>query len=157
MAKVPGISPSRASDFRQCPYMFRLRVVDRIPEPASPAATLGTLVHGVLEDLYDLPAGERTPVAAAAMVEPQWRAMVTKDPDLAALHADATAESVWLDDARSRLDRYFTMENPQRLEPAAREEFVQWQLADGPLLRGVIDRVDVAPDGSIRIVDYKSG
>lgn len=137
--------------------MFRLRVIDRIPEPASSAATLGTLVHSVLEDLYDLPAGERTPAAATAMVEPLWRAMVAKDPQLTELHADQAAELVWLDDARSRVERYFTMENPQRLEPAAREEFVQWQLEDGPLLRGVIDRVDVAPDGSIRIIDYKSG
>lgn len=157
MAKAPGISPSRAADFKQCPYMFRLRVVDRVPEPPSSAATLGTLVHSVLEDLYDLPAGERTPVAAMAMVEPLWRAMVTKDPALAELHENDAAESVWLDDARTRVERYFTMENPQRLEPAAREEFVQWQLDDGPLLRGVIDRVDVAPDGSIRIIDYKSG
>ena len=137
--------------------MFRLRVVDRIPEPPSPAATLGTLVHGVLENLYDLPARERTPATAIAMVEPQWRTMVTKDADLGELHDDTTAEGVWLDDARSRVEKYFALENPQRLEPAAREEFVQWQLDDGPLLRGVIDRVDVAPDGSIRIVDYKSG
>src|SRR5690554_4454684 len=157
MAKAPGISPSRAADFKQCPYMFRLRVVDRIPEPPSAAATLGTLVHSVLEDLYDLPAGERTPTAATAMVEPQWRSMVTRDPELADLHTDPATEALWLDDARSRVERYFTMENPQRLEPAAREEFVQWQLDDGPLLRGVIDRVDVAPDGSIRIIDYKSG
>lgn len=137
--------------------MFRLRVVDRVPEPASSAATLGTLVHSVLEDIYDLPARERTPAAATAMVEPLWRTMVAKDPELADLHADVAAESVWLADARTRVERYFTMENPQRLEPAAREEFVQWQLDDGPLLRGVIDRVDVAPDGSIRIIDYKSG
>ncbi|MFW7415006.1 RecB family exonuclease [Demequina sp. SO4-18] len=157
MASAPGISPSRASDFRQCPLMFRLRVVDRIPEPPSPAATLGTLVHTVLEHLYDLPAMDRTPSAAAAMVEPEWRAMLDKDPELAALHADATAERMWLDDARERVDRYFRLENPQRLEPAAREEYVELQLEDGPSLRGVIDRVDVAPDGSIRIVDYKSG
>lgn len=137
--------------------MFRLRVVDRIPEPASSAATLGTLVHAVLEHLYDLPALERTPSAAMAMVEPEWRTMLDKDPDLAALHTDATAERLWLDDARDRVDKYFRLENPQRLEPAAREEFVQIQLEGGPSLRGVIDRVDIAPDGSIRIVDYKSG
>lgn len=137
--------------------MFRLRVVDRVPEPPSAAATLGTLVHAVLEELYDLPAGERTPAAATAMVDPLWRAMIAADPDLANLHVDAAAEAAWLDDARSRVERYFTLENPQRLEPAAREEFVQWQLEDGPLLRGIIDRVDVAPDGSIRIIDYKSG
>ncbi|MCL1872271.1 MAG: PD-(D/E)XK nuclease family protein, partial [Promicromonosporaceae bacterium] len=30
-------------------------------------------------------------------------------------------------------------------------------LPDGPLLRGIVDRLDVAPDGALRVVDYKSG
>ncbi len=155
--RAPGLSPSRANDFRQCPLMFRLRVVDQVPEPPSPAATLGTLVHSVLEHLYDAPAGERTVVAATALLEPEWRAMLEGDPELATLHATPEDERAWLADAADRVATYFSMENPQRLEPAAREEFVEWQLDDGPLLRGVIDRVDVAGDGSIRVVDYKTG
>ncbi|WP_430866871.1 RecB family exonuclease [Demequina aurantiaca] len=155
--RKPALSPSRAGDFRQCPLMFRLRLIDKIPEPPSPAATLGTLVHSVLEDLYDLPAAQRTLDSAAAMVEPQWHAMVAKQPDLADLHADDAAVQAWLADGVGRLGTYFQMENPQRLEPQAREEFVEFQLEDGPLLRGIIDRVDVAPDGSIRLIDYKTG
>ncbi|MFV0287308.1 MAG: PD-(D/E)XK nuclease family protein, partial [Demequina sp.] len=69
--------------------MYRLRVVDKIPEPPSSAATLGTLVHAVLEHLYDRPATERTEATAWAMLEPQWRAMVAKDAALAQLHDDA--------------------------------------------------------------------
>ncbi len=155
--RAPALSPSRANDFRQCPLMFRLRVVDQIPEPPSSAATLGTLVHSVLERLFDLSAAERTQEAAIALLAPEWRTMLDKDPDLASLHDSPEAERTWLEDAAGRVATYFTMENPQRLEPAAREEFVEWQLEDGPLLRGIIDRVDVAPDGSIRVVDYKSG
>ncbi|NKY41704.1 PD-(D/E)XK nuclease family protein, partial [Cellulomonas septica] len=34
----PGLSPSRANDFLQCPLLFRFRVVDRLPEPPSAAA-----------------------------------------------------------------------------------------------------------------------
>ncbi|WP_228373504.1 RecB family exonuclease [Demequina gelatinilytica] len=157
MARPPALSPSRAGDFQQCPLMFRYRVVDRLPEPPSAAATLGTLVHAVLEKLYDLPAPERTVEAAHARLEPQWRAMVAKDPALAELHADPAAEEAWLTDGRQRLATYFELENPQRLEPAAREEFIELQLEDGPLLRGIVDRVDIAPDGAIRIVDYKTG
>ncbi|WP_201774324.1 RecB family exonuclease [Demequina flava] len=155
--RSPALSPSRAGDFRQCPYMYRLRVVDKIPEPPSAAATLGTLVHSVLEHLYDRPAAERTEDTATAMLEPEWRVMLDKKPELADLHDSPAAEATWLEDGRTRLRTYFTMENPQRLEPAGREEFVQFALPDGPLLRGFIDRVDVAPDGSIRIVDYKTG
>ncbi len=155
--RPPALSPSRAADFKQCPLLYRLRVVDQIPEPPSSAATLGTLVHAVLEALFDRPAPERVEAVAAEMVEPHWRAMIARRPELATLHGGADAEQAWLQDARGRLGTYFTLENPQRLEPEARELFVEFQLDDGPLLRGVIDRIDVAPDGSIRIVDYKSG
>jgi putative RecB family exonuclease len=137
--------------------MFRLRVVDQIPEPPSAAATLGTLVHAVLEGLFDLPAPERTIEAATEMLERTWSAMRAKSPEIEALHDSPARERAWLVEAGARLATYFTLENPARLEPAAREEFVEWQLEDGPLLRGVIDRVDVAPDGSIRVVDYKTG
>ena len=30
MARPPALSPSRASDFRQCPLMFRLRTIDKV-------------------------------------------------------------------------------------------------------------------------------
>ncbi len=151
------MSPSRANDFRQCPHLFRLRVIDQVPEPPSTAATLGTLVHSVLEDLYELPAAERTVDAATASLGPTWQAMRSASADLESLHESAGAEGAWLDEAAERVTTYFSLENPRRLEPDAREEFVEWQLPDGPLLRGIIDRVDVAPDGSIRVVDYKTG
>lgn len=155
--RAPALSPSRAADYRQCALLYRLRAVDRLPEPASAAATLGTLVHGVLEDLFGLPAAERTEAAAVAMVVPRWEAMLEADAALADLHADQAAEVYWLADARERLGTYFTLENPQRIEPEGRELLVEVQLEEGPLLRGIIDRVDVAADGSVRIVDYKSG
>src|SRR3954454_754325 len=67
-----ALSPSRAADFMQCPLLYRFRVVDRLPEAPSPAAVRGTVVHAVLERLFDLP-GPRPPprrarVAAGARV-----------------------------------------------------------------------------------------
>ncbi|HEY4866214.1 MAG TPA: PD-(D/E)XK nuclease family protein, partial [Candidatus Dormibacteraeota bacterium] len=44
-----SLSPSRAGDFLTCPLLYRFRVIDRLPEPPSPAAVRGTLVHAVLE------------------------------------------------------------------------------------------------------------
>jgi putative RecB family exonuclease len=55
------------------------------------------------------------------------------------------------------LDRYFTLEDPRRIEPAHRELCVEAELPSGLRLRGYIDRLDVAPGGEMRIVDYKTG
>jgi putative RecB family exonuclease len=160
--RPPALSPSRAGDFMQCPLLFRFRAVDRLPEPPSSAAARGTLVHSVLERLYDAPLGERTREAALDLLPGEWDRLVEAEPRYARLFlpdgdaADQPLES-WLDGAGRLLGTYFTLEDPNRLEPESRELYVESQLEDGPLLRGIVDRLDVAPNGAIRVVDYKSG
>ena len=141
----------------QCPLMFRLRTVDRLPEPGSLATHKGTLVHAVLERLYDLPAPERTAQAALEMLPGQWQAHRKKNPAVEELLESADQEATWLDEARGLLRTYFRLENPTRLEPAERETMVETETRGGLLLRGFVDRLDVAPDGAMRVVDYKTG
>jgi putative RecB family exonuclease len=153
----PSLSPSRAGDFLTCPLLYRFRVIDRLPEPPSPAAARGTLVHAVLERLFDEPAAGRTPETARAMLAPQWERLIADEPELAGLFGDEEQRSTWLAEASDMLDRYFTLEDPTRLEPRHREHAVEAVLESGLLLRGYIDRLDVRGDGEIRIVDYKTG
>jgi putative RecB family exonuclease len=152
-----SLSPSRAGDFMTCPLLYRFRVIDRLPEPPSPAAARGTLVHAVLERLFDEPPAGRTPVTARSLLLPQWERLTTDEPELAGLFADDAERAVWLDEAASMLDRYFTLEDPRRLEPAHREMSVRAVLDSGLTVRGYIDRLDVAPTGEVRVVDYKTG
>lgn len=155
-----SLSPSRASDFMQCPLLYRFRVIDRLPEKPSEAATRGTLVHAVLERLFDAPAAERTPPRAKALVPGQWERLLGSRPELAELFAqDEGGERLarWMSEAEALVERWFSLEDPTRLEPAERELFVETELESGLRLRGVIDRVDVAPTGEVRIVDYKTG
>jgi putative RecB family exonuclease len=153
----PSLSPSRAGDFLTCPLLYRFRVIDRLPEPPSAAAARGTLVHAVLERLFDEPPARRTPETARAMLAPQWERLIAEEPDLASLFGDDEERSAWLAGASDMLDRYFTLEDPTRLEPRHREHAVAAVLESGLLLRGYIDRMDVRADGEIRIVDYKTG
>lgn len=157
MAKHAALSPSRTKDFKQCPLMFRFRTIDKLPEPPSTVPLRGTVVHSVLEHLFDLPAAERTAPAAQELLEPRWEAHKEKEPEVMDLFADSAEEADWLGSARQLIANYFKMENPQFLEPAAREKFVNAVLPSGLAIRGIIDRVDKAPDGSIRVVDYKTG
>ncbi|MEU9603754.1 RecB family exonuclease [Streptomyces sp. NPDC048057] len=155
-----SLSPSRASDFMQCPLLYRFRVIDRLPEKPSEAATRGTLVHAVLERLFDAPAAERTPPKAKSLVPGQWDRLLEGRPELGELFAaDEGGDRLarWLGEAEALVERWFSLEDPTRLEPAEREMFVEAELDSGLRLRGVIDRVDVAPTGEVRIVDYKTG
>lgn len=140
----------------QCPLLFRFRVVDRLPEPPSAAAVRGTLVHSVLEKLFDEPAGRRTLPAAVALVGPAWQELVTERPECVEVLDDPDDLTGWYTQAEALLTTYFTLEDPNRLQPAERELQVSVEV-DGLELRGIVDRVDVAPDGAIRIVDYKTG
>jgi putative RecB family exonuclease len=157
---VAALSPSRASDFMQCPLLYRFRVIDRLPSPPSPAAARGTLVHGVLERLFDLPAHERTPESAAALVAPVWESLKEAEPDLASLvddlDDDLPGHDSWYAEATELIERWFTLEDPRLLEPAERELYVEADF-DGLTLRGYVDRLDVAPGGAMRVVDYKTG
>ena len=155
-----AISPSRAGDFKACPLLYRLRVIDKLPERASAAAVRGTVVHKVLEDLFDLPPAERTPDRAASMIPAAWAFVREAEADRAGIFAadgsEAEREREWLTSCAEVLARYFDLEDPTRLEPAERELYVESLLDSKLLLRGFIDRVDVAPDGAIRLVDYKT-
>ena len=154
---VGSLSPSRAGDFMTCPLLFRFRTIDRLPSPPSSAATRGTLVHAVLERLFDLPAGERTPDAAASLLQPEWERLLADEPEVAGLFDDAAALDAWLTSAKALLDAYFALEDPRRYEPAERESYVEVVLDGGLRLRGIVDRLDAAPDGRLRVVDYKTG
>jgi putative RecB family exonuclease len=153
----PSLSPSRAADFMTCPLLYRFRVIDRLPERPSPVAVRGTLVHAVLERLFDEPAAGRTPDAARGLLLPQWERLVAAMPELTGLFEADADRLAWLDEAATMLDRYFTLEDPRRIEPSHRELSVQAVLESGLALRGYIDRLDIAPTGEIRIVDYKTG
>ena len=152
----PALSPSRAADFKQCPLLYRFRAIDRLPEAPSAAQLRGTLVHAALEQLYGLPAARRDPATASSLVEPAWERVMAAEPDLAG-ELDAELRTQLLEEARALLSGYYRLEDPTRFDPQCCEERVEVELADGTLLRGFIDRIDVAATGELRVVDYKTG
>ena len=152
----PALSPSRAGDFKQCPLLYRFRAIDRLPEPSSTAQLRGSVVHAALEQLYALPAIDRVPETALSLVIPAWDAVVAEKPELAEEIAPELRETL-LKEARALLAGYYRLEDPTRFDPQSCEQRVEVELSDGTLLRGFVDRIDVAPTGELRVVDYKTG
>lgn len=151
-----ALSPSRAASYRQCPLLYRFQAIDKIPEPKTIAQVKGTLVHAVLENMHKLPREQRTYPNAVKMLTPQWEAMCSQGEQLQELiPQDATVD--FLVDARSLIKGYFLMENPQGFDAHECEKRVEIKLPNGVPVRGFIDRVDIAPTGQVRVVDYKTG
>lgn len=155
-------------------HLFR-RVLDLRPLPPEPDAlalapnALGTVVHELLAELGERLAaasGANEPVDTAALTHeltPQLDARLTARTSLAhtlpALHrilvrqwARAIAVG-FADDARDLRTRAIT--------PLHHEKTLVGELDLGleePLrLRGVADRIDTMHDGSLRVIDYKTG
>jgi putative RecB family exonuclease len=144
------LSPSSASDFKSCPQLFKFRAIDRLPEPASPAAARGSLLHLVLERLFAGAPEERSPARARELLTELW------NDHRADAGLEVTEEQAWLDDSRKLLDNYFKLEDPSELTASRLEWWVEYELSDVHL-RGIIDRLEVHPDGSWTLTDYKTG
>jgi putative RecB family exonuclease len=158
VALVPPrtLSPSKVSAFTNCPLAFRFSQIERLPEPPSPPAVKGTLVHAALEGLFwHHPAGARTPEAAAHELARVWDALQV-DEEFAALELGAEEAEAFLADAETLVRNYFRLEDPNRANTVGIELGVETTV-EGMRLRGIIDRLDVAPDGSLVVVDYKTG
>jgi putative RecB family exonuclease len=151
-----SLSPTRVTSFTDCPLAFRLRTIDRLPEPPSPHATKGTLVHRVLERLvWEHPGPERTTGVAAAELERAWTEL-QEDPEYAALELDDQAAAAFLADAAQLVTNYFALEDPSHLDAAGVELCLEADLG-GLRLRGIIDRLDLDATGDLVVVDYKTG
>lgn len=148
-----SLSPSKVAAFKGCALAFRFSVIDKVPEPPSPAAARGTVVHRALERLHCRPADERTLDAALVdlglaldevLADDEYRTLELEDPDAFAAGA---AELV---------RRYFRLEDPRHVSAIGIE--LKMEATLGSLrLRGVIDRLELDEDGELVVTDYKTG
>lgn len=150
-----SLSPSKVSTFKDCALAFRFSAIDRLPEPPSLPATKGTTVHRALELLFVAPPEERTPEAARECLDRALEEMST-DEDYLGLELSPDAAEDFAADAARMVERYFTLEDPRTITPVGLELMLTAQL--GSLtLRGIIDRLEIGPDGELVVTDYKTG
>ncbi len=149
------LSPSRASDFKLCPQLFKFRSIDKLPEPTTVHQARGTTAHVALQNLYDLPAAQRTPEALYDLFRDAWSEL-RADEEFADLFESVDEERAWGLESMELLRNYFAVEDPSCVNPLDRELDMIEDL-DGVVVRGILDRIDELPGGDLVIVDYKTG
>lgn len=149
------LSPSRASDFKVCPQLYKFRSIDKIPEPTTVHQARGTTAHLALQNLFDLPTAERTPEALYDLYRQAWSGLRGEE-EYSELFETVEDEREWGVASMDLLRNYFAIEDPASIQPLDRELDMLEDL-EGVVIRGILDRIDETPDGDLIITDYKTG
>ena len=150
-----SLSPSRLQDFQSCPRKFQHASIDRIPQPATKATALGRFVHYVLEQIFQLEAHERNVDKVADHLEGAVSAILTDDvrSDLGLTEETIPA---FVREAEVISKNYFELEDATARQVEGVEQRINVEISGVPLV-GILDRLDREADGSLTIVDYKTG
>jgi putative RecB family exonuclease len=151
-----SLSPSKVTSFRDCALAFRFTVIEHLADRPTVATVRGTFVHTVLEQLFwNHPAGRRSPAAAAWELDRAWDALQS-DADFGSLLLGPDDRERFRADAEELVANYFRLEDPDEVTPIGVELSLETRI-DDMRLRGIIDRLDLLADGSLEVVDYKTG
>lgn len=145
--RLHRVTPARLATGADCRRRYRLVYVDR-PAPArgGPRApsTLGAVVHLALRALFALPPPERTPTAAARLVDRNWTAEGFRDAEQAHTYRDRAR--AWVADYAA---------DAAEVDVAGLEQWVSVS-TERIVAEGRVDRIDRRGDELV-VVDYKTG
>jgi putative RecB family exonuclease len=151
--RLETLSPSRASDFKLCPQLFKFKAIDKLDAPPTVHQARGTTAHLALQRLFDDPAPERTPARLYDLFRDAWSEL--KPVEYPDLFEDIESERAWGIESLEVLANYFAIEDPAQFDPLDRELDMLEDI--GRLtIRGILDRMEEGPDGLV-ITDYKTG
>lgn len=151
-----SLSPSKVTSFRDCALAFRFNSIEHLPDLPTIWTVKGTLVHRVLERLFwSYPRGRRSPAAARAELDACWDELGA-DPEFTGLGLTPDQADAFRADAAHLVDNYFALEDPDEVTPVGVELTLETKVGD-MRLRGIIDRLDLTPQGELVVIDYKTG
>ena len=151
------ISPNKLKIWLECPrkyWHYYLHEPTRYKEPPRPYYTLGEAVHNTLNSFFSLVPQIRTRERLFDILEHHWLASKNQEGGF----KDQQEERSYKERAVAMLENFYKNEDttvvPFKLSPSSTKYI---PLTEGVMLGGIIDRIDLEADGSLHIIDYKTG
>ncbi len=173
--RLPGVlakefSFTRLAAFEKCPLQYKYAFILSIPTFSAPSAVFGKTIHKTLQEylellqrsrsqgslfgdaktvytLDDLPSVEKLIELYNKNIPEDWYA----DPKTKQEYSEKGLSMLraFYAHACATVPQPYRLEHPFRLKIPLGNDFV--------VLKGQIDRIDALPDGSLELVDYKTG
>jgi len=164
------LSPSRISDYQQCPALYKYRAIDKLVERPGLDALRGSLVHLILEKIFNSPPEDRDFTKAVSLTKTCWQELLQQEPELICALDENIAFplidsfeisderlDVLFEEVKTLVANYYSLEDPSRIQPKSTEELIEFDLSENLKIKGYVDRIDESPQGWLRINDYKTG
>lgn len=156
--KPYGVSPSRVNQIETCPRQYQYTTIERLPERKKMATYRGTVFHAILEEMFlrTVESPQERTIELTMDIMRELLPDLLSDEICAEMELDTAGRASLVADLAKYIRTYFTMENPTEVTTEGIEIQVDTDMG-GFTLRGILDRLDRDPDGSLVIVDYKTG
>ncbi len=165
---------SQLKVYETCPYKYKLAHVLRLPARGSASLSFGQTMHATLQHFYERikelnsaeqislfsesPKQDAEPKKIKGLIVPTFEELI------------ALYEKAWMKDwykSKRQHDEYYakgkdilkifyTSQEENWTIPVALESYFKIKIGDESI-KGRIDRVDQMPDGTLEIIDYKTG
>ena len=147
--KITYLSYSQIQTFDICPLHYKLHYLLHIPTPPQPALSFGVSVHAALREFYERALqGEKVSVKdIPEILNSVW----SVEGYTGKAHLDAAYKA-----ALKMITIYIEKNFDEKNLPLSLEKPFQFLLGD-VRIGGRVDRIDRLPDGTLEIIDYKTG
>jgi len=148
--KVTYLSYSQLETFKRCPLQYKYKYILKIPVRPSAPASFGTSLHQSLKDFYKAHLEAKKPSKAdlLSFLTLNWQ----KEGYTSKAH-----EQKMYQRAQKMLEEFFKQGYQKLANPVVLEQTFVIKIASDLKIGGRLDRVDKLKDGSIEIIDYKTG
>lgn len=150
LPKVDYLSYSQIETFRTCPLHYKLRYIYKVPIPPSASQSFGTAIHATLKNFFE-EVGRGAKPSDKLLYDLLDRNWVKEG------YKSKSHEKEFFEKGKLYLAGFLKQGFDPKNLPEVMEQPFTLPIGTGLKIGGKIDRVDLLSDGSIEVVDYKTG
>ncbi len=170
--EVPPIfSFSQIKSYETCPYQYKLAHILKLPTKSSASLSFGQSIHLTLQDFYqrvkelnsaaqvslfDVPAPTENPTSELKVPTLDELLQMYQNHWIPDWYESKQQQTKFFEQGKDILKKFYAAQDGRWTQPVGLEMPFKIKIGNYTV-RGRMDRVDQLPDGSLHIIDYKTG